>query len=266
MKTGDSQNSLRHIARSGSVSPFEAWDSCVTGQERQAQKQKPHASMRDGAFAKRMRENLRYWAGGCGCCRAGSSSAEVFSVASTGAESVKLSTDSAGMTICLFPVKVEPAKPAPPPARAPMAAPLPPPAIPPMTAPSPAPPPLATAVRLPLPFSVLSRVPVEIAYEPHLVRTRVRRSDNWPSPLTLPLACATTTTPEARAPLGMMMSPLWRIFSETVAEKAWLVVEILEPSSESVCTLMTVPAGRVIVTGCGGGGGGAGAAAGAGAT
>ena len=59
----------------------------------------------------------------------------------TGSWSLKVSSVSAGSTICLLPVIAPPAVPAPPPASAPIAAPLPPPASPPINAPSPAPPP-----------------------------------------------------------------------------------------------------------------------------
>src|SRR5579864_3572268 len=65
----------------------------------------------------------------------------------------KLTVDSAGNTISLFPVKAEPPAPAPAPAASPMAAPFPPPANPPISPPSAAPPPVMTAVRLPLPFA-----------------------------------------------------------------------------------------------------------------
>src|SRR5579859_8209547 len=71
---------------------------------------------------------------------------------STDFVSLKLSADSAGMTMFLLPVKAAPAVPAPAPARPPMSAPLPPPASPPMSAPAPAPPPIITVDRLPLPF------------------------------------------------------------------------------------------------------------------
>src|SRR4051794_14791680 len=71
----------------------------------------------------------------------------------TGAVSLNVTTDSAGMTMSLLPVNAAPAVPAPAPASAPIAAPLPPPANPPIRAPAPAPPPIKPAVRLPLPFS-----------------------------------------------------------------------------------------------------------------
>src|SRR5581483_11941791 len=57
----------------------------------------------------------------------------------TASFSLKVSAVSAGRTICLLPVRVPPASPAPPPARSPMAAPLPPPARPPMMPPRAAP-------------------------------------------------------------------------------------------------------------------------------
>src|SRR5437764_2009521 len=78
---------------------------------------------------------------------------ENYILISTGCSSLKLTADSAGSTISLFPVKAAPAVPAPAPAAAPMAAPLPPPAKPPISAPKPAPPPIITVERLPLPLA-----------------------------------------------------------------------------------------------------------------
>src|SRR6266566_4535256 len=72
-----------------------------------------------------------------------------------GAVKVKLSGDSAGISICLFPVKAPPTNPAVAPTSAPMPAPFPPPASPPINAPPAAPPPVVAAVRLPLPLIVL---------------------------------------------------------------------------------------------------------------
>src|SRR6202451_4900248 len=79
-----------------------------------------------------------------------------------GADIRKLSADSAGISICWFPVTAPPNNPAPAPHRAPMPAPLPPPAIPPINAPPAAPPPVVAAVRLPFPLTVFSSTAVWI--------------------------------------------------------------------------------------------------------
>src|SRR5580765_530741 len=75
-------------------------------------------------------------------------------------DNVNESGDSAGISICLFPVRAPPTNPAPAPTRAPIPAPFPPPANPPIRAPPAAPPPVVAAVLLPLPLTVLSKVPV----------------------------------------------------------------------------------------------------------
>src|SRR3954447_6850697 len=82
----------------------------------------------------------------------------------SGAVSLKVIADSAGTSICLFPVNAPPASPAPAPTRAPMPAPLPPPAIPPISAPPAAPPPVVAAVLLPLPLAVFPSTLVWIGY------------------------------------------------------------------------------------------------------
>src|ERR1700758_844688 len=119
-----------------------------------------------------------------------------------GSANVKLSADSAGISICLFPVTAPPIKPAPAPASAPMPAPLPPPAKPPINAPPAAPPPVVAAVLLPLPFCVLLSGVVWISYvwSPSEMLARVR--DSWASPLILPFDLADTTVPLTVAPVG----------------------------------------------------------------
>jgi len=80
--------------------------------------------------------------------------------------------------------------------------------------------------------------------------------------LILPRSLASTTTPLAEDPAGMMTLPFMRIELVVVAWKgspAWL---ILEPSGPANFTETLVPAGTT--GGGGGGGGGAGAGAGAG--
>src|SRR6266446_9089904 len=67
---------------------------------------------------------------------------------SSGDLSLKLSADSAGRTISLFPVNAAPPTPAPAPAPAPIAAPFPPPAMPPIIAPSAVPPPILPTLLL----------------------------------------------------------------------------------------------------------------------
>src|SRR5260370_19694466 len=71
---------------------------------------------------------------------------------SSGDLSLKLSADSAGRTISLFPVNAAPPPPPPPPAPAPIAAPFPPPAMSPINAPRAAPPPATAHARVPFPL------------------------------------------------------------------------------------------------------------------
>src|SRR6202140_4908295 len=152
---------------------------------------------------RRSKQRRRSWRRACVSTRLG----YLHGFTSSGDVSLKLSADSAGRTISLFPVNAAPPVPAPAPAAAPIAAPLPPPAKPPRIAPSAVPPPAITAVRLPLPFSV--RVTAEVLIRCSLPFTVIEfsRTSRIAPPLNLPKGFASTTVPRADAPAGITVLP-----------------------------------------------------------
>src|ERR1700751_2419737 len=89
--------------------------------------------------------------------------------------------------------------------------------------------------------------------------TLVRANWSTPSPLTLPLALASTTVPWAADPAGIAVLPSTATGLATVAEKLSPVELVFDPSACATRTVMTVPAG--ITRGLGGAGTGFGAGA-----
>src|SRR6185312_2440868 len=116
---------------------------------------------------------------------------------------------------------------------------FPPPAKPPMMAPSPAPPPTMVAVRFPLPVAVRTTDDVSTGKS----ETEFNFNCRTAPPLKRPSGFASTTVPEAVAPLARTVSPPTVTGCARVAEKVcpgWL---ILEPSASPRFTVSTVPTG-----------------------
>src|SRR3954470_622005 len=170
---------------------------------------------------------------------------------SNGSNNLNETTCSAGRTISLLPVKAAPAVPAPPPANAPMAAPLPPPANAPISAPAPAPPPMKPADRLPLPETERATMPVSTEVSLPLILTELSRTSSSAPPLKWPMLLASTTVPRAAAPRSITDFPSTSTGSATVAENPCPALLSLELSVSPRRTVMTVPAGIVMVCGAG---------------
>ncbi len=177
--------------------------------------------------------------------------ANLYSRTSMACFSLKVNGCSAGRTMSLFPVKAAPAVPAPPPAKAPMAAPLPPPANAPISAPAPAPPPMNPADRLPLPETERATIPVSTDVSLPLMLTELSRTSSSAPPLKWPMLLASTTVPRAAAPLSITVFPCTTTGSATVAENPCPALLSLELSGSPRRTVITVPAGILMVWGTG---------------